>query len=442
MRVLFVYPYLSSYIHAPFDYGVAALSAILKKDGHTTRLLSLRGFDPILLENCLQDFRPELVGISVWSGKVRETIQVVEWVSRSRVPIVVGGVYPTVAPERAIVQFRGASGVCVGEADLAMRAFARALEEGKDYGHINNFWIAREGQVIRNPIGPLVNDLDILPFPDREVFDLQKSINATGIVKFNGTRGCPFSCSFCAEPYLRRMYPEGRAFRRRSVPSLIGEIQSVLLTYSGIERIGFDDDCFTLGKNWLREFCRVYAKDIGIPFYANTRVNLMDDEIAALLRDANCDEIRMGIESGNEFLRNQVLAKNISNEQIIDAFRTAKRFGLRRLSYNMIGIPFETEETIRETLELNRGIEPDDLRVSLFQPYSGTLLYELCEANGWIERMHVEESYYGPYLLRQPSISVEQVAEYYRLFAELFQTKAHLEMTPETLSIQGALTKS
>jgi radical SAM superfamily enzyme YgiQ (UPF0313 family) len=168
----------------------------------------------------------------------------------------------------------------------------------------------------------------------------------------------------------------------------------------------------------------------------------MDDEIAALLRDANCDEIRMGIESGNEFLRNQVLAKNISNEQIINAFRTAKRFGLRRLSYNMIGIPFETEETIRETLELNRGIEPDSLRVSLFQPYLGTLLYELCEANGWIERMHVEESYYGPYLLRQPSISVEQVAEYYRLFAELFQTKAHLEMTPETLSIQGALTKS
>jgi len=353
MRVLFVYPYLSSYNHAPFDYGISSLSAIMKADGHLTKLLSFQSIDTLSFENCIAEFSPQLICVSVWSGKTREAVEFVKWASRYHIPIIVGGIYPTVAPEKAMTQFKPACGICVGEGDLALREFVRALEEGRDYSLTQNFWVRHQGSIIRNSLGPLVDDLDSLPLPDREIFNLQKSIEDTGTVKFNATRGCPNFCSFCAEPYLKQIYPGRQKLRRRSVRSLLGEISSTLQSYWGVQCIGFDDDCFTLGKSWLHEFCHDYASEIGIPFYANTRVDLMDDEIAKWLKEANCVEIRMGIESGNEALRNIVLKKNVTNAQIIMAFQIVKNHGIRSLAYNIIGVPFETEGTLRETFELN-----------------------------------------------------------------------------------------
>ncbi len=431
MRVLFVYPYLSRYIHAPFDYGISSLSAILKADGHITRLLSFTSIDTASFENCITEFSPQLICVSVWSGKVREVVEFVEWASRYHIPIIVGGIYPTVAPEKAIAQFKPACGICVGEGDLALREFVRALEEGKDCSLIKNIWVRHNESIIRNPLAPLVDDLDILPLPDREIFNLQKSIADTGTVKFNASRGCPNSCSFCAESYLKQIYPERHKLRRRSVRRLLEEICSTIQSYRSVQYIGFDDDCFTIGKSWIREFCRAYASEIGIPFYVNTRVDLMDDEIAQWLKEANCVEIRMGIESGNEALRNIVLQKNVTNAQIIRAFKIVKDHEIHSLAYNMIGVPFETEATLRETFELNRLIAPKYVRVSVFQPYLGTHLYHICKVNDWIKEEDVETSYYGPYLLQQPSIQSEKIEFYYKLFMQEFQTKVHLEINPE-----------
>ena len=142
---------------------------------------------------------------------------------------------------------------------------------------------------------------------------------------------------------------------------------------------------------------------------------MVDKELLKSLKKANCTRINMGVEVGNEQLREEILRRKMSNEQIIQAFDQAHKFGIKTLAYNMIGLPYETPEMIRETINLNKRLVPDNVAIFFFYPYPGTELYEVCRREGFLSDKR-SRSYVSESVLELPTISTKQLQRLYTEF--------------------------
>lgn len=424
MRVLFVYPVPSPSpdFYVGYSHGIGYLSAVLKQAGHETRLLCTHDPADRAFPQLIDEFQPQLIGFSVTTLQMPLARSLIEAATRhTRVPIIMGGTHPTVAPEDAL-SVDGVMGICRGEGEDALLEFVNALSEGRDYRQTRGFWFKEGERVVQNPPPDYV-DLQRLPFPDRSILDFQAMVDQHAAVvgpEFMASRGCPFQCTYCINPFLTDLAgSRPPRVRRRSVENVLREVEAVTERYQNIAVLGFHDDIFTLHKAWLREFCAEYARRFSIPFWCNSRVDCITPEDVAVLRKAGCKRVHMAVETGNDFLRKEILGRDLSKDQITEAFRLLKQNGIKTMAFNMIGLPFETEDTIRETIELNRAIRPHRVHVTVFQPFPGTELHSLCREKGWLTERRTDSFYVPEAVLEQPSISAETVRRYYRDFVQL-----------------------
>jgi len=294
--------------------------------------------------------------------------------------VVCGGTHPTTMPED-VLRSGAADYVVRGEGEEALVELAAALERRRPLDGIANLGLMRNGQPHLNPVRDLLADLDRLPFPDREIFDFQGILDANaGEAPFMAGRGCPYACSYCCNNFLQRIYAgKGRYTRFRSPELVVEELLRMRSEYR-FESVYFQDDTFTLDTRWLRRFGELYRARVGIPYRAQARVDLVDEEMVDLLASSGCRHLNFGIEAGDERIRREVMRRHISDEQIERAFGLARSRGIKLWSYNIIGSPGEGEAEIRRTIEMNRRLEPDHVQVSVFNPYPGTALYEHCVA--------------------------------------------------------------
>jgi len=214
------------------------------------------------------------------------------------------------------------------------------------------------------------------------------------------------------------LYAPHRYWRHREVGDLLDEVKGVLKKYPA-EIVGFHDDIFTLNKEWLQEFCDRYPREVGKPFWCNTRVGCLTAEEARMLRRAGCIRIHVAVETGDPQLRRQVLGRDIPDEKILDTFAFLKEAGIKRLAFNILGLPRETEETIRQTIALNRKIRPDRVHVTMFQPYPGTALYKLCQSEGLLQKQEAGSYYEESAAVRNPDLPPETLFKYLRDFVSL-----------------------
>ncbi len=414
MKILFVYPVTRpSLFKVQFSQGIGYLSAILKQAGYQIDLLCIHNYDKKEISNKIDSFKPDLIVVSSVTDQIELAKSIIGYIyEKYKLPIILGGVHPTIAPLESI-NIKGVFAVCIGEGEYALLELVKALEKNKPYLNIKNFWFKKENKIIKNPVRPLIEKLDSLPFPDRIIFD--KTID-TDEIEFMGSRGCPYLCNYCINSCLADMYRnKGRFVRYRSVNNLLEEIEIVLKRYK-TTRLVFHDDTFTINRIWLKEFCEKYPKKFKLPFVVNVRVETINREILKWLKDAGCSEIKIGVEAGNDHIRMEVLGRKITKEQIINTFKIIKEAGLNATSFNMIGIPFETEENIKETIELNREIQPYRMGVSIFRPYPGTKLYELCKNNKWISDRKIESYFEDISILDLPTISAKKIGYYHKIF--------------------------
>jgi len=176
---------------------------------------------------------------------------------------------------------------------------------------------------------------------------------------------------------------KGRRFRQRSVGHVIEEIRWVRDHYP-LEFVVFVDDTFVLSSEWLVEFADRYPHQIGLPFFCNTRANLVTAEQVRLLKAAGCHSVSMGVESGNDRIRNDLLKRRMSKEQILEAARLLREGELNFATTSMIGLPTSTLENDFETLALNIQARPSYAHVFIFQPYPRTELGEFTREQGWL----------------------------------------------------------
>lgn len=407
MRILFVYPNLMR--QENISLGIAYISASLKAYGHSTYLVDYtwggRVKDTILAVN---KFGPDLVAFSPRSGEFTFCLKIARRLKEyfgAEMKIIFGGVHPTIDPE-GVIGKDCVDLVCVGEGEGAMVELCQKMEKQERIDQIKNIWVKQDGVIRKNDVRVLMENLDEIPFPDRDLFDIGRYISSRdGDVDIIVSRGCPYQCTYCINPVLQNLYRgKGRFVRRRSVDNVISEIKEVYKKYK-IKYISFQDDIFPSSLEWLRKFSQKFPKHSDLDFTCNVRAESITSQMCKYLKESGCSSINIGIESGSKWIRENILNRKISNERLVTAFEICRQEGLATYSFNMIGIPFETVSHIRETIELNKKIQPTFLQVSIFQPYPGTRLNRLCVENKWYDGEILPYSHQFFSMLKFPQIS-------------------------------------
>jgi len=363
-------------------FGTEYLSSFLKQNGHEVDMI-IENRKKKLVE-LVRKSNPDLVAFSCTTGIHLWAIDIARML-REELGIlnIFGGPHPTFSPE--MIDTPGVDIIARGEGEHALLELANCIDGDRDITNIKNLWVKKDGVVHKNPLRPLIQNLDELPFPDRELYSRYDNLKKLTAKKFITGRGCPYSCSFCFNRTLREMYKgKGKYVRRRSVDNVIAEIKTVKENYN-LEVVRFSDDTFTFDHKWLFEFCKRYKEEIKVPYECLIRADEVNEQVIKNLKQSGCVYVQFGIESGNERIRKEILNKHITDEQIINTGRLLKKYGIAFGANNMVGLPTETINDIYKTMELNSLIKVDIPIGSILQPFPKTKILSYIQEHDLIE---------------------------------------------------------
>ncbi len=429
MKVLFVfsrYDYQSKKTplrnQEEIQFGISTISSLLKLEGHKTDLLVLtRKTKLTFIFDYIKKFNPEIIGFTAVSTEYKFISKVAEEINL-RFPfkyLIIGGPHASLNPDLVIQGPFNAVGI--GEGEFATLELVEQLASGKKPTGIKNLWIKDGSEIEKNPTRDFIQDLDVIPFPDRDMW--QKWINwpNTRHSILLG-RGCPFNCTFCSNHALKKL-ASGKYVRFRSVKNVMNELKQMIEKFPSIKEIYFEVE--TLGADMkfgiilcqeLEKFNKSFKKKLS--FGVNLRIipKIDFEPLFNAMQKANFRFINIGIESGSEHIREKILKRTYSNKDILRNVTLARKYGLQICTYNMIGFPEETIEDFKKTIEINRKIQPDWTQLSIFFPYIGTELFNYCKQIGVLridldERMERQKA-----ILNLSSFSKRKVKRCYTWF--------------------------
>jgi radical SAM superfamily enzyme YgiQ (UPF0313 family) len=339
----------SNHLSRIFDYREIILKEIVEaKPG-------------LICISCVSDYFP-------WAIKIAQDIKAI-----LNVPIVFGGPHPTAVPEH-VLKHQSVDFVISGEGEEAILELVNCLENKKESNNIRNLCYRANGKVLKNPLRPLISDLDSLPFPDKELYynNRNRFVDFIGSDNYTimGSRGCPYSCSYCHNSYLRHLYGDSKQLRFRSPDNIIEELSLARKKYN-FKRVAFCDDAFIYhnNKEWLREFLERYKKEIGMPFYCSAHPSNIDKETVDLLVANGCKTIHLGIQNLNENIRKDVLLRYGSNEDIIKAIKLISRTKMFLWVDIIVGLPRETEADLLDIASFFNTYRVDSIGVLWLRHY-------------------------------------------------------------------------
>lgn len=333
-------------------------------------------FHPVwdILKDTIIKEKPDVIGISVWSGAYRSVINICRVVKsfNPEVIIVLGGIHATIDPY-SIMKNQEVDFLVCGEGEIASVKLWTIIKEGKDIyensKYIKGVWNKLNGNIYNGGKTELIDSCDQLPLPNYEGIingDIRQSIG--GIIT---ARGCPFNCSFCASEVIWT-----RKVRFRSIDSCIQELEYYRNKFN-LTSFRINDDSFCVNKVRVIEFCHKLVKKFSFTwdFGIDANVNSLDEEIIQNLESAGCSSISVGIESVSERIRKNFIDKNIDLEYARKIISYINRTAIDTGVYFMTGFPYETEEELKETIKFMEDIKPSRNMWSIVTPYPGTKLY-------------------------------------------------------------------
>ncbi len=380
MQIRILWPIIDLFKGDNQFVGIMMISSLLKKHGFHSEVVEA---DAAEIKKWLQRNVLTVVAFSTPTVYAQTYIELNRRLKRQfHFFSVFGGPHPTFFPE--LIEEEGIDGICRGEGEYAMLDLATKLSEGKPVSHIDNWWMKENGRVFKNPLRPLIQNLDELPIADHEIF--REAIpNSIWQALVMTSRGCPYHCTYCYNHVFKKLYgEEAKTVRRRSVDNVIEELK-MIKQHDCYQFIRFLDDLFILSGEWIEEFSEKYRREIGLPFSCLVRANLVTVEIVRNLKRAGCCRIMMGLESGDDYVRNEIFKRAMSEDQIVQAARIIKDAGLKLVTANIIGSPGGSLSADFKTLTLNMKIKPDYAGVSLLQPYPGTEIYKYAKTHGMLD---------------------------------------------------------
>ncbi|MCR4322405.1 MAG: radical SAM protein [Candidatus Brocadiaceae bacterium] len=427
--------------------SVMALSASLKNSGHETSLVFIQN-DPLnknKILKALKNENPDFIAFSFMSGVKNQYFDLGTYIKRHMdIPIIIGGPAATFDQSLSNIKDNPFDAVCIGEGDLSIIEFVNKYNQGKNLTAINNFIIeSGNGNQLKGDLLNLVEPLNQLPFPDRKIlYDKDDFLRNSKIKMFISGRGCPYQCTYCFNHKYNSMYKgKGKIIRHKSVDYFLEEICKTKKEYP-LEGIIFEDDIFIIDKEWLSEFAEKYPKRIGLPYMCYVRPNLVTKELARLLKVSGCYSVRVAIECGNEVLRNKILKRNLSNEQILKSCQILQDENIKIGTINILGLPTETITNMRETLELNRACKPDHVSANMFIPLPGVDLTLFAVQKGLLdEEFNSPKSTHHISDMKYPD-DVKRFLYPFKALFPLMVLKKNIEtITPLLMKLPGPLLK-
>lgn len=395
MKVLFIFPNFDCPVG--ISIGISYLSASLKKAGHETKVLHISEFVdyPFNKEVILKDivnYNPGLIAISVGENHYDDMVELIKFLRAEKVdiPIAMGGIHVTLNAELVSSEYIGLNYLVLGEGEDALVELVNAIECNMNTKNIPNVWAISKSELIRNNMRPL-KDITVLPHMDLDIWEFEKiTLARRGWVNISMNRGCPYRCSFChnvgeVNVLKNHFNTSGTSnqeigyLRLRGVEDMISELKEIAEKYKYLTEFSFIDDTLTFNKDHMKKFFELYAREVKVPFVCLTTINDLDEELISIMKKANCDMIRFGVESATEHIRKNIINRNFSNEKLYKVFDLCKKYNIRTFAFNIIAHPNETREEILDTLKLNAEIMPEAVRVSLGYPYKGTKYYEIAK---------------------------------------------------------------
>ena len=420
MKILILYPNAEGYGRIPL--GMSIIMTFLHNAGHQIEIFDttfLRGdnvdntvrqqagfvlttdtsylystyaneeIDAMLREK-VKKFTPDLVAVSIVEDNYRYAHHLLGIIKETDSAIVVlaGGSTPTVVPH-IVMENPYIDYVIQGEGEEAVVEFCDLMERGKNISGVRNLWYTENGRVKNNPLRPFIN-MDTLPIQDLDYWDERHFMKpyAGKIYKsgyYEMSRGCLNKCTYCINHSMQNcMRNAGKFYRRKSISKVIAEIRSHKEKHK-LERIFFTDDNFLfMPAKYFDQFIAQWNAEINLPYWINTTVETINARRLDMLKASGCDGISIGVESGSEWLRRNILNRKTKTETIIKGFKLIHDYGIRTSSNIMMGFPGEYEADVFESIKLVRKIQPNSVDVTFVTPYMGTNIHKLAWKLGYI----------------------------------------------------------
>ena len=382
------------------NLGLAYIGSYIKKHSkHSVNLIDLRDVKSWNeYEKQLKERSPDIVGIYCNTVNVGNSLKCAEIAKKHGFTVVMGGPHATLAPQ-SLLDSGSVDCVVVGEGEKSFLAILDDMDAGKTPQKIVQ--------------GKKVNDLDDLPFPDRDLYNMKRILGGAGIFPYPSryvgivaSRGCYYNCAFC-QPLEKKIF--GNKVRTRSVANIVAEVKDVIQRYDA-NFIMFECDTLTTQKPWAMELCRE-MKPLGVTWGAQSRADTLDDELAAAMREAGCVVLFIGFESGSprilDFLR-----KGIDPADSVKAAQICRRNRILIFANYMLGIPTETEDDLKLTYDLLRIMKPELHSPAYFSPIPGSDLFDYCDAQGLIKTSHYEDFIRNPTLEKVKGIDYKLLDVY------------------------------
>lgn len=368
---------------------LAYAAAVLERDvkGADVRLYDFpaEGWGKKEFSELIGREKPDFVVLDCTTPSVFSDIEYAAEAKRlSGCKVIMVGPHVSSVPEQTLTDARGAvDAACIGEYDYTVRDIILNFEDLKS---VKGICYMDSGRPVRTAKRELIQDLDELPFPAWRHLDLMKYFDGGKLypyIDIISGRGCPNRCIFCLWPQVMHGYK----YRLRSPKNVVDEIENDVRLCPQVLKGGeffFEDDTFTVDKERAKQICEeILRRGLRITFSVNARVDTADSELFRLMKKAGCRELLVGFESGVQMILDN-MRKNITLEQSRNFVKAAKEAGLQVHGCFVIGLPGETDETARQTLDFAMGLGLTTLQFSGAVPFPGTEFFNICETNQWL----------------------------------------------------------
>ncbi|MFH1413987.1 MAG: radical SAM protein [Candidatus Omnitrophota bacterium] len=373
------------YIEYPLYLGYTV--AVLKEAGIDACFL-----DGIVDELSIDDFsnaaakiRPDMVVIECSTPSIDYDLATAKAL-KEKLPnlfTVLLGSHPTFFHKEILEENPFVDGICRGEFEYTLRDLALSLSKNRDISKVDGLSWRDASGIHFNPQRPLVDDLDEIPFPDRDIVKIEPyqtahygGLKGTSVCT---SRGCPYGCTYCLWP--NTMY--GKKFRARSPENVVEELQQLEEKYD-VKEIYFDDDTINFNKARLIKICQlIRERGIKLKWFCQARVDKVDEELLKEMKAAGCYNIFFGVESGSQRIIDKI-KKGIKLEDAQRAFALCRKLGIKTQAFFLLGIPGETQAEMKQTVEFAKSLKPSSAQFAIVVPHPGTKLYEECKSNGWL----------------------------------------------------------
>lgn len=378
---------LVSLVKIPF--GISFIATSLKNSGYDVQILVITPETDIrrTIKGYIEEHHPRLFCLTSVSSQyplIRDIARTVRSIDDS-IYLLLGGHHASLNPE-ATIKEPCFDALCIGEGEFSVVEYASQIQDGKTPSQIHNLWIRdkENGTVEQNDSHPFIQDLDGLPFMDIKMWD-RWIAHTTRVAQVLIGRGCPNTCTYCSNHALAKLCG-GKYVRFRSPDNIIEEINRIIIDYPTVRYVRLQAETLSINLEYTYALCdRLKEFNAGLKYPLSFQINLSpgkglltDKEFLYRLKSAGIDNISIGLESGSEKVRNEILKRpRYTNRDIIDFCNLARTVGMHVKLNVLIGIPGETLSDFQETIACVRDCNPQHVTPFIFYPYPGTKLYNM-----------------------------------------------------------------